>query len=98
MCEYLDGQGIYKKGGRKFGIVNQGPLGCVPAVKLLRPEIPGDCLDELTSLANLHNRALPEVLSMLKNQLKGFNYTIIDFNTFLGERLNNPTEYGKRMK
>ncbi|KAK9281953.1 hypothetical protein L1049_004862 [Liquidambar formosana] len=85
---------IYEKGGRKFGFLGLGPLGCLPVVKLLVPGSTGDCLEEVTVLANLHNRALSETLKKLESQLKGFMYSILDFNTSAIERMNNPSKYG----
>ncbi|GMY34860.1 GDSL esterase/lipase 1-like [Fagus crenata] len=83
---------IYKKGGRKFGFPNMAPLGCVP---LLRAINPGNKWNqELTTLAELHNKALSEVLQKLENDLDGFKYSIADTFTSLSERINNPLKYG----
>lgn len=67
------------------------PLGQVPAQ---RPGNTGTCVEELTSLANMHNAALPELLEKLKSKLQGFKYSIAKLDTYLTERINNPSEYG----
>ncbi|KAL6140612.1 hypothetical protein ACLB2K_058910 [Fragaria x ananassa] len=82
---------IYNKGGRKFGLPRLPPLGQVPAQ---RPGNIGTCVEELTSLANMHNAALPKHLEMLKSKLQGFKYSIAKLDTYLDERINNPSEYG----
>nr|XP_011468589.1 PREDICTED: GDSL esterase/lipase 4-like [Fragaria vesca subsp. vesca] len=82
---------IYNKGRRKFGFSRLPPLGQVPAQ---RPGNRGTCVEELTSLANMHNAALPELLEKLKSKLQGFKYSIAKLDTYLTERINNPSEYG----
>ncbi|XP_059456469.1 GDSL esterase/lipase 1-like isoform X1 [Corylus avellana] len=85
---------IYKKGGRKFGFTSMLPLGCLPFTKVLKPGNTGACIDELTTLAKLHNRALPKVLQKLERELNGFKYSIADGYTAFSERINNPSKYG----
>ncbi|EXC01347.1 GDSL esterase/lipase 1 [Morus notabilis] len=87
-------EGIYKIGGRKFGFLNMTPLGCLPAVKIVQPGNTGSCVEELNSLAKLHNRELPKVLQLIQRQLKGFIYSEHDFYTSFGEILENPLKYG----
>ncbi|EEF29146.1 GDSL esterase/lipase 1 [Ricinus communis] len=83
---------IYKSGGRRFGFVNIGPYGCAPFSRTLNAS--GGCLDEATILIELHNIALSNVLKDLQEELKGFQYSILDFFTTLSERMNNPLKYG----
>nr|XP_023879344.1 GDSL esterase/lipase 2-like [Quercus suber] len=86
---------IYKKGGRKFVFLGLGPWGCSPLFKaLVKPGNTGACLEELTTLVKLHNKALSEVLPKLESELKGLKYSTADFYTFLSERINNPSKYG----
>ena len=88
-------QEIYKKGGRKFGLLDVGPLGCVPIMKEIKLQQGGmGCIEESTELAKLHNIALSKVLQELESKLKGFKYSISNFYTFLEERMNNPSKYG----
>ncbi|CAL5439380.1 unnamed protein product [Camellia sinensis] len=85
---------VYKKGGRKFGFLNLGPLGCLPGIRIIKPEDNGGCLEEASQLANLHNEALSKLLSQLVNQLKGFKYALYDFNSNLRLKMNHPSKYG----
>ena len=85
---------MYKKGGRKYVFLSLAPWGCTPPFKALKPGNTGACIDGLTTIVKLHNKALFEVLPKLERELKGFKYSIADFYTFLIERINNPSRYG----
>ncbi|KAK9923839.1 hypothetical protein M0R45_032237 [Rubus argutus] len=85
---------IYKKGGRKFGFLSLGPIGCHPALLLFQPGKIGSCLDELTEMAQIHNKEILKVLHTLQIKLNGLRYSYFDFYTSMSERLNNPTKYG----
>ncbi|WMV34831.1 hypothetical protein MTR67_028216 [Solanum verrucosum] len=90
-------KGVYKEGGRKFVMLNLGPLGCVPSVRALNLQkgvTNGSCMEEVTNIAKMFNSALPKMLKHLEKQLPGFKYTI--FNTFkvLAESIDNPTKFG----
>ncbi|KAF5466297.1 hypothetical protein F2P56_016238 [Juglans regia] len=85
------GSGIHKEGGRKFAFVNLAPLGCLPLLKVINA---GECVDKITALVKLHNKALPHVLQELESQLKGFKYSITDFYSIVSEIMNNPIKYG----
>ncbi|KAI8018814.1 GDSL esterase/lipase 2 [Camellia lanceoleosa] len=88
-------QEIYETGGRKFGFVGVGPLGCVPFARvMLNQENSGECLEELTTRVKLHNIALSKVLQKLESQLEGFLYSNFDLYTSWGERMDNPSKYG----
>jgi phospholipase/lecithinase/hemolysin len=84
-------QTIYKKGGRKFGFTRLPPLGLVPTQ---RPGNRGTCVKEVTSIVNVHNKELPKHLEKLKSKLQGFKYSIAKLDTYLTERINNPSKYG----
>ncbi|XVF27130.1 hypothetical protein REPUB_Repub14bG0080000 [Reevesia pubescens] len=85
---------IYKKGGRKFGLLNLGSLGCVPGLKVLVPGNTGACFEEVTELAKLHNAALSKALQELEIKLVDFKYAKHDLNISFSERQNNPEKYG----
>ena len=68
------------------------PLGCFPLLRAINPG--NTCNQELTTLAELHNKALSEVLQKLENDLDGFKYSIADTFTSLSEIINNPLKYG----
>ncbi|XVF86974.1 hypothetical protein PTKIN_Ptkin18bG0083400 [Pterospermum kingtungense] len=85
---------IYAKGGRKFGFINLLDLGCLPGMRIIKSENNGSCLEDATSLATLHNRALFKLLFELEKRLKGFKYSLFDFNTNLKQRMLHPSKYG----
>ncbi|KAL8118837.1 GDSL esterase/lipase 5 isoform X1 [Apium graveolens] len=91
---------IYKRGGRKFGFLNLGPLGCYPGLRILKPEPANgsrqsSCLDEEVSLlAKLHNKQLSKSLSSMRKLFPDFKYTLFDFHTFLQARIMDPVRYG----
>jgi hypothetical protein len=87
-------QAIYKRGGRKFGFINLPPLGCLPGMRIIKPEKNGSCLEEVSSLAKLHNIALSMLLPKLEKHLKGFRYSFFNFNINLRQRMNHPSKYG----
>ncbi|KAF3451967.1 hypothetical protein FNV43_RR08063 [Rhamnella rubrinervis] len=84
---------IHARGGRKFGFINSLD-GCLPGLRILKPENNGGCLEEVTSLAKLHNNALSKLLIMLQTQLKGFKYSLYDLNSNLRKRMKHPHKYG----
>ncbi|WCJ39328.1 GDSL lipase [Euphorbia peplus] len=83
---------IYKSGGRRFGIVNIGDYGCAPFMRAQNNS--GGCFEQLTVLIKLHNTALSNLLRDLQKELKGFEFSVLDFYTLLSERINNPSKYG----
>ncbi|XWS12206.1 hypothetical protein CRYUN_Cryun37aG0070000 [Craigia yunnanensis] len=85
---------IYKKGGRKFGFLNLGSLGCVPLMKVFVPGNTGSCFEEATELAKLHNAAFSKALQELEIKLVEFKYAKHDFNISSSERTNDPEKYG----
>ncbi|OMO66059.1 Lipase, GDSL [Corchorus olitorius] len=85
---------IYKQGGRKFGILKLGNLGCLPSSKALIPGNTGACFEEYTDLAKLHNIVLSEALEELENKLTGLKLAKHEFNTSTTKITNNPEKYG----
>ncbi|KAF3451976.1 hypothetical protein FNV43_RR08072 [Rhamnella rubrinervis] len=85
---------IYNRGGSKFGFLNLGRVGCFPKMRDRKPGREGACTDKVTTMVKLHNRKLSKVLSKLERRLKGFKYSMFDFYTCFGERLNDPSKYG----
>lgn len=84
-------QEIYKKGGRKFGILNLGALGCVPS---MRAAFNGSCVNEITAIVKLHNNLLQKRIEKMEEKLEGFRYSIFDFFSTGMERLDNPSNFG----
>ncbi|WMV54396.1 hypothetical protein MTR67_047781 [Solanum verrucosum] len=90
-------KGIHKEGGRKFVILSLGPLGCTPGSRALnfqQGNKSGNCIQQLTTLAKIHNSALPKMLKQLEQKLPGFKYSLFDFFKVATERINNPSKYG----
>ncbi|WCJ39319.1 GDSL esterase/lipase 5 [Euphorbia peplus] len=87
---------IYKVGGRKFAFINLPELGCLPAMRIIKPESNGKCLKEVSNLASLHNKALTKVLLEMEEKLVGFKYSLFDFKTSLQQRMNHPSKYGMK--
>ncbi|KAJ0028325.1 hypothetical protein Pint_36301 [Pistacia integerrima] len=85
---------IYEIGGRKFGFLNLDDLGCLPLIRAIVPGSSGSCLESVSELAKLNNKALSEVLPELESQLPGFKYAIHDFYNSSLEIINNPSRYG----
>jgi hypothetical protein len=63
-------------------------------MRIIKPENNGSCLEEASSLAKLHNRALSMLLRKLEEELKGFRYSFLNFNINLRKRMNHPSKYG----
>lgn len=95
---FVTWQDVYELGGRKFAFINLPELGCLPAMRIIKPENNGKCLEEASLLATLHNKALSKLLFGLEKQLKGFRYSIYDFKTSLHQRMKHPSKYGTYCK
>lgn len=89
-------QEIHARGGRKFGFTNLPDVGCLPGLRIIKPNntFNGSCFEEASSLAKLHNKALSKLLIRLATQLKGFKYSLYDLNSNLRKRMKHPSRYG----
>ncbi|KAL6603433.1 hypothetical protein ACP70R_043794 [Stipagrostis hirtigluma subsp. patula] len=67
---------LYKLGARKFGIINVGPVGCVPRVRVLNAT--GACADGMNQLAAGFDAALKSLLAGLAPKLPGLVYSLAD--------------------
>ncbi|XP_030932295.1 GDSL esterase/lipase 1-like [Quercus lobata] len=85
---------LYGLGERKIAFQNAGPLGCLPAMKAMNPQLGGKCAKEPSALARLHNRALANALKKLESKLPGFKYSIFDYYNALLDKVNNAPKYG----
>ncbi|KAJ9190449.1 hypothetical protein P3X46_001651 [Hevea brasiliensis] len=85
---------FYSLGARKIAFQNVGPLGCVPVMEAMNPELGSSCVEIPLALARLHNEYLSVTLNNLESQLPGFKYAIFDYYNSLGDRVNNPSKYG----
>ncbi|XP_034209271.1 GDSL esterase/lipase 2-like [Prunus dulcis] len=86
-------EGIYKRGGRNFALLDLWPMACLPYGRgTLQKK--GACFDTITPYVTLHNKGLANALQKLEKKLKGFRYSFISANEFLTKRMNNPSKYG----
>ncbi|GKE04366.1 lipase, GDSL [Tanacetum coccineum] len=85
-------KGIYKMGGKKFGILTVPPLACLPSIRAGRSD--NTCNEELDIISSLHNQKLSIKLQELEKQLEGFKYAKFDLSTAVSNRMNNPSKYG----
>nr|CAB3471478.1 unnamed protein product [Digitaria exilis] len=83
---------LYKLGARKVAIVNVGPVGCVPGVRVLDPT--GACSDGLNKLAAGFDAALKSLLAELAPKLPGMAYSIADSFGLTQAALANPVALG----
>ncbi|XP_050383869.1 GDSL esterase/lipase 2-like [Argentina anserina] len=85
---------IYKKGGRKFGILGMAPVGCVPSSRAVKAGNTGACVEELNAVAKLHNIVLEKSLLKLKGHLPGFKYSYPNIYPLVDDMFNNASKYG----
>ena len=69
-------QELYELGARKLGIINVGPVGCVPRVRVLNAT--GGCADGMNQLAAGFDAALESLLAGLAAELLGMAYSLAD--------------------
>jgi hypothetical protein len=88
-------QELYTLGGRKFGFLNLGPLGCIPGIRAKNPKNnSGGCFEDVNYLSLRHNHALDSLLNDLNCELPGFKYSNVGFYNWLLDRVENPSIYG----
>ncbi|XP_050210649.1 GDSL esterase/lipase 5-like [Mercurialis annua] len=83
---------FYEIGGRRFAFVNLPSLGCLPAMRMQTRD--DKCLEEASLLTSLHNKFLSTLLLKLEMQMKGFQYSLFDFESELQQRIDYPSKHG----
>ncbi|KAM6585450.1 hypothetical protein CsatB_012452 [Cannabis sativa] len=86
-------QEIYKIGGRKFAFPSMWPLACFPFARVIKGGDYG-CLDQITPYLKSHNKQLFNLLQNFQKHLNKFKYSLLDFYSFLEERMNHPSKQG----
>lgn len=84
---------IYNIGGRKIAFQNAGALGCV-ASNVAQSADGKSCIEDLCTLANMHNHVLSQSLKNMERRLPGFKYSIFDYYHAIRDRVLHPTKYG----
>jgi hypothetical protein len=79
-------------GARKFGIINVGPVGCVPQVRVLNAK--GACNDALNRYAAGFARVVKSGLADLAPKLPGLAYSLADSFASSQGSFDNPKSTG----
>ncbi|KAM0918124.1 hypothetical protein ACQ4PT_008775 [Festuca glaucescens] len=82
----------YGLGARKFGIINVGPVGCVPQVRVLN--VTGACNDALNLYAAGLAAAVKSTFAVLAPKLPGFAYSLADSFAASQAIFTNPQSVG----
>ncbi|KAJ8755870.1 hypothetical protein K2173_024415 [Erythroxylum novogranatense] len=85
---------IYNLGARKFAFMNLPMMGCLPAMRIYKPETNGSCYNDMSSKTRIHNQALSTILFELSNNLNGFHYSLFDLTGTMEKVMNDPERYG----
>jgi hypothetical protein len=83
---------LYGMGARKFGIINMGPVGCVPRVRVLNAT--GACNDGMNRMAAGFAAAVKSGLATLAPTLPGFTYSLADSFVSTQASFANPQSLG----
>ena len=81
-------------GARKFGIIDVGPIGCVPLARRLFTHS-GACFNVMNDLTVGFNDAVKKMLSNLSSTLKGMKYSLGSYYAALSNIIANPEAAGK---
>ncbi|XP_047080348.1 GDSL esterase/lipase At1g71691-like [Lolium rigidum] len=83
---------LYGMGARKFGIINMGPVGCVPRVRVLN--VTGACNDSMNRMAAGFAASVKSGLAALVPTLPGFTYSLADSFVSTQASFANPQSLG----
>ncbi|KAL3685058.1 hypothetical protein R1sor_003080 [Riccia sorocarpa] len=85
---------IYDLGARKFGVVNVGPVGCIPNELSSNFSRDGKCIEFINDLVVSFNSAIKEMTINLQASLPNSTFIYADSYRLVIERVNNPAPYG----
>ncbi|KAI9123101.1 hypothetical protein K1719_005990 [Acacia pycnantha] len=86
---------LYNLGGRKFIVVNVGPIGCIPFQRDINyPSAGEECASLANELAQSFNVQLKSLVKELNKNLEGSNYVHADVYHIVQDILHNYRAYG----
>lgn len=86
-------QRLYASGARKFFLAGTGALGCIPAERVKNKT--HECNEERNFWSVKYNEVLKAMLSGLKSELQGINYSYFDTYSIMQNLIQKPSAYGK---
>lgn len=94
MANTLKGQlkRLYASGARKFFLAGTGALGCIPAERVKNKT--HECNEERNFWSVKYNEVLKAMLSGLKSELQGINYSYFDTYSIMQNLIQKPSAYG----
>ncbi|KAL6839714.1 hypothetical protein ACP4OV_030402 [Aristida adscensionis] len=85
----------YEAGARKIQLIGILPVGCVPAMRTVNLEAPGQCDEAFNQLAMSYNSELQELASKLNGDLPGVLIVYADqLYSIVSNIITNPLDYG----
>ncbi|CAA0829473.1 GDSL esterase/lipase 5 [Striga hermonthica] len=89
-------QTIYANGGRNVVLMNMGPLGCLPGMKIIKNvnKYENKCMTEALELGKLHNTALETKLIPSLKKLPKLKLLVYDFQSDISNMIAEPKKYG----
>ncbi|OEL35562.1 GDSL esterase/lipase, partial [Dichanthelium oligosanthes] len=85
---------VYQLGGRKIQLTGILPVGCVPAMRTVNLQMPGECREDFNQYATMFNAELRKVANKLNGELPGAQLVYEDYS-LVSAIIANPLEYGK---
>jgi phospholipase/lecithinase/hemolysin len=84
----------YDLGARKIEFTGLAPFGCVPAVRTLNHNEPGECSQEYNKFARRFNAELQEAVRKLNGELAGVQVVYAETYSVGSAIIANPSGYG----